>query len=149
MEAGDVWLIVILLFLVVVGNARVRLDFPKNREERLVAGDRFYWDQILFNLIENVLKHNRARGVRATVRLDRSDGRQRLVVEDDGIGIASKDLPFVFDRFYRADSPRAGVAKGTGLGLSIVRRAVEAHGGEIAVESAPGVRTRFTILFQI
>jgi two-component system phosphate regulon sensor histidine kinase PhoR len=70
-----------------------------------------------------------------------------LSVSDDGIGIPSSHLPFIFKRFYRVDQNHTNSAiKGTGLGLSIVKRAVEAHGGEISVTSTPGKETRFLIV---
>ena len=73
-----------------------------------------------------------------------SDGAAVICVEDNGVGIVEEALPFVFNRFYRAD--KSGLIKGTGLGLSIVRHAVEAHGGSISVASEPGVRTVFSIV---
>ena len=67
-------------------------------------------------------------------------------VEDNGIGIPSSDLPFIFRRFYRVEKHHSQEEiKGTGLGLSIVRRAVEAHDGHIEVGSIPGEATRFEI----
>jgi signal transduction histidine kinase len=61
-----------------------------------------------------------------------------LSVEDAGPGIAPEHLPYVFDRFYKADASRRGMAGGSGLGLSIVKAIVQRHGGEISVESRPG-----------
>ncbi len=73
----------------------------------------------------------------------------QLMVEigDTGIGIAEADLPFIFDRFYRADSARSTYTGGTGLGLAIVRRVVELHGGQIEVESTLGQGSHFRLLF--
>lgn len=71
------------------------------------------------------------------------DGRIFLTVRDDGIGIEEKDLPYIFDRFYRAD--RARDRSGSGLGLSIVKWIVEFHGWTIQAASRPGEGTRFTI----
>lgn len=72
-----------------------------------------------------------------------TDGKHRITVQDDGVGIPESAMPYIFNRFYRADS--TGKVKGTGLGLAIVKHAVEAHGGMIQAESTPGVRTAFTI----
>ncbi len=66
-----------------------------------------------------------------------------LEVTDNGIGISAEALPFIFNRFFRADA--TGKVKGTGLGLSIVRHAVEVHGGTIRAKSQPGERTSFRI----
>lgn len=66
-------------------------------------------------------------------------------MEDTGIGIASGDLPHIFDRFYRADPARSRVASGSGLGLAIAKWIVEAHNGRIEVESAPDAGTVFRL----
>jgi len=66
-----------------------------------------------------------------------------IKVEDNGVGIAGEDLPFIFDRFYQADRARGG--KGSGLGLSIVKWIVEAHKGEIKVESKMNEGSKFTV----
>ena len=65
---------------------------------------------------------------------------------DDGVGIPSADLAYIFKRFYRVEKDHSqSKIKGTGLGLSIVKRAVEAHGGEVKASSIPGTKTCFTI----
>lgn len=70
----------------------------------------------------------------------------RILVRDTGEGIPPEDLPYIFDRFWRADkSRRRKSGAGSGLGLAIARQFVNAHGGQIAVESQPGVGTSFTI----
>lgn len=123
-------------------QAMLRLDIAP--QPFLMLGDKFYWSQILFNLMENALKNNPERPVCLSVVARReADGTTMICVEDDGVGIAAEALPFIFNRFYRADV--TGLIKGTGLGLSIVKHAVEAHGGSIRAESTPGVCTRFVI----
>ena len=109
-------------------------------------GDRFYWTQILFNLIENALKQNPTPGLRVTIHSEPCGAGLRLAVIDNGIGIPAADLPFIFKRFYRVEKHHSqNQIKGTGLGLSIVKRAVEAHRGSITCHSAPGMRTSFEI----
>lgn len=110
-------------------------------------GDRFYWTQIFFNLIENALKQNpKQPGLEVTIRSELAGEALRLEIIDNGIGIPAADLPFIFKRFYRVEKHHSqNEIKGTGLGLSIVRRAVEAHGGTIACQSASGLRTIFQI----
>ena len=110
-----------------------------------VFGDRFYWDQVFFNLIENALKENDTEGLEVGVSLENDASGQILRVWDNGVGIPRKDLPFVFKRFYRVAKHRGQEVKGTGLGLSIVKRAIEAHGGTVSVDSVPGVETSFVI----
>jgi signal transduction histidine kinase len=114
--------------------------------ELIIEGDRFYWTQVLFNLVENALKQNPAKGVRVEIGCAAEQDGTRIWVSDNGIGIPSADLPFIFKRFYRVEKHHSQEdIKGTGLGLSIVKRAVEAHGGTIEVASVPGRETRFTI----
>jgi two-component system, OmpR family, phosphate regulon sensor histidine kinase PhoR len=129
--------------LVQLRQAVITLDFPP--EGGSLNGDRFYWDQIFTNLLENPLKENLRAGLRLTIRGRWTAHECILTVVDDGIGIAPEDAPFVFQRFYRCARERVQETKGAGLGLSIVKRAVEAHGGTIDLESQPGVRTVFTI----
>lgn len=128
-------------------TARIITEFPDDPEACRMAGDRFYWDQIFFNLIENALKENQQPGLTIHVGMTQSlaDG-VRLWVRDNGVGIPRADLPFIFKRFYRVAKHHNQETKGTGLGLSIVRRAVEAHGGVITVDSLPGERTEFAII---
>lgn len=112
----------------------------------VIHGDRFYWTQVLFNLVENALKQNPHAGLRVEIGCETEDDRIRVWVSDNGIGIPSADLPHIFRRFYRVEKHHSqSEIKGTGLGLSIVRRAVEAHGGTIGVTSTPGELTRFLI----
>ena len=125
-------------------NANVVIDMP---EDRSIIGDRYYWDQIFFNLIENALKQNDRKGLEIDVRLRPNGKADRLLLEisDNGVGIPSADLPHVFKRFYRVEKHHSQEIKGTGLGLSIVKRAIEAHGGTISVQSQPGIHTTFAI----
>ncbi|MCB1094776.1 MAG: PAS domain-containing protein [Verrucomicrobiae bacterium] len=124
-------------------SARVTIDIPE--EAREIAGDRFYWDQVFFNLIENALKENDRDQLEVSISVVKTDEGHRMEVRDNGVGIPKSHLPFVFKRFYRVAKHRGSEVKGTGLGLSIVKRAVEAHGGKIFVDSTPGISTAFTI----
>ena len=106
-------------------------------------GDKFYWAQILFNLMENALKNNPAPGLCVDLTATQNEMGTIISVTDNGVGIPAEHLPFIFNRFYRANTSAS--IKGTGLGLSIVRHAVEAHGGTITAESVPKQRTVFTL----
>jgi two-component system phosphate regulon sensor histidine kinase PhoR len=126
-------------------NAEIRTEM--NDEGLVIRGDRFYWTQVLFNLVENALKQNPRPRLKVTIGCERTEDGTRIWVEDNGIGIPSADLPHIFRRFYRVEKHHSQQeVRGTGLGLSIVKRAVEAHGGSIGVTSVPGQATRFTIL---
>ena len=100
-------------------------------------------EQVLANLVDNAIKYGRAQG-RVTVggkKLD--DGKLEIFVQDDGPGIPAEALDRVFERFYRVDKARSRDQGGTGLGLSIVKHIVQAHGGEVWVQSEPGKGATF------
>jgi signal transduction histidine kinase len=99
--------------------------------------------RVLNNLIGNALRHTQPGGS-VHVYAERIPGGVRVQVADTGEGIAPEDLPFVFDRFYRSEKSRNRETGGAGLGLAIARGIVEAHGGEISVESVPGNGSRFS-----
>lgn len=112
----------------------------------LFTGDRFYWEQILFNLAENALKQNATQKIVVTLSAKKQGKYFQIMVKDNGKGIPSSHLPYIFNRFYRAQKHHSqNEIKGTGLGLSIVKHAVESHQGEIKVDSSPGEFTTFTI----
>lgn len=126
-------------------KAVITLDLPD--QNLILHGDRFYWTQVLFNLVENALKQNPRQGLQITIGCRSEDDHIKLWVTDDGVGIPNADLKHIFRRFYRVEKHHSqDETKGTGLGLSIVKRAVEAHGGNITVSSVPGEDTRFTMI---
>jgi signal transduction histidine kinase len=79
-----------------------------------------------------------------TVKAWQQENRVNISVADTGEGIPVEELPQIFERFYRLDKSRARATGGSGLGLTITKRLVEAHGGEIKVESEPGKGSTFT-----
>ncbi|MBQ7221706.1 MAG: hypothetical protein IJS28_12090 [Synergistaceae bacterium] len=107
-----------------------------------IDGDNFR--HVIDNLLSNALRYT-DEGGRVEVKLCREGKNAVISVSDTGIGIADKDLPNIFERFYRADESRARVTGGSGVGLAIVKASVEAHGGEIRVESEKGKGSCFTI----
>jgi signal transduction histidine kinase len=107
-----------------------------------VWGDAKRLGQVFDNLIGNAIKFS-PNGGRVTTRLSRQYDRVRVEISDTGIGIPSEKLDKIWDRFYQIDSTSTRRFAGTGLGLAIVKRIVEAHGGEITVESEVGEGTTF------
>jgi len=99
-------------------------------------------EQVLSNLVDNAVKYI-GEGGSVVVRASQQGGKLRISVEDDGPGIEAKHLPRLFERFYRVDAGRSRDLGGTGLGLSIVKHLVEAMGGQVDVQSAPGRGTTF------
>ena len=118
---------------------------------RISAGRRVHADpgairQILKNLVDNAIKYNREGGV-VTLEDEVLGNDCRVTVRDTGIGVPGKDLPRIFERFYRVDKAHSRQMGGTGLGLSIVKHLVQIHGGEVGVRSEPdkGCEFWFTI----
>ena len=114
--------------------------------EAAVLGTRARLAQVLVNLVGNAVKYSRSGGrVRVTVEPAPPGGPVRIEVRDDGIGIPARDLPHVFDKFYRVrNDSTAGIA-GTGLGLAITRSIVDAHRGRIGVDSTEGAGSTFWV----
>jgi two-component system OmpR family sensor kinase len=109
-----------------------------------VLGDEARLRQVLSNLMVNAVQHTPdTAGI--AVRVGTKDGDAVLEVIDDGPGMEEQDAQRVFERFYRADSSRARSSGGSGLGLSIVDSLVRAHGGSVAVTTAPGQGCRFHV----
>ena len=109
----------------------------------IVVGHRESLERVIANLLGNAIRYGKVGGnVLVQVRDEARD--VRIVLEDDGPGIPSEQLPFVFDRFFRADLSNSSGTAGSGLGLAIVKSIVIAHKGDVTVESKPG-RTAFTI----
>lgn len=110
----------------------------------LIDMDKF--KQIMNNLLSNAYKYLKPDG-KAEVTLTKQNKNIIIKVKDNGIGIAEKDLPYIFERFYRSDISRSKNTGGAGIGLTITKSLVEALGGRISVESKLNIGTTFTIIF--
>lgn len=136
------------LLLEVYGYAKLLAKQVKLTVEEIdevsITADLDRLKQLLLILVDNAIRYTPSGG---EVKLSLRKGRSMAVLEvaDTGIGISAKDLPHIFDRFYRADKARARDAGGTGLGLSIAKWIVDRHGGNVAVASEQGKGTRFTV----
>jgi signal transduction histidine kinase len=119
-------------------GSEIHLEAPP---QLMVRWDRLRIEQVIVNLLSNAVKYGRSRPIR--IRLDAGDGRVRLSIADEGIGIASEDLNRIFSRFGRAAPVRN--YGGLGLGLYIAKHIVEAHGGNIQVASRVGHGSTFLI----
>jgi len=124
-------------------NKNVHLEFANGYAEDLTAfGDEKRLRQVIINLVDNAIKYTPQEG-RVIVSLDVKEKEVSVIVKDDGIGIPKKDLPRIFERFYRVDKARSRDIGGSGLGLSIVKHILEAHSSHIKVESEVDKGTKF------
>jgi heavy metal sensor kinase len=123
-----------------------QLTFQENisTSTMVVDGDSHALHRLFLILIDNAVKYTPSGGS-ITVSLNRSDKSAVAEVHDNGVGIATGDLPHIFDRFYRADKARSREFGGVGLGLSIARWVAEAHGGSVEVHSSVGTGSIFRV----
>jgi two-component system phosphate regulon sensor histidine kinase PhoR len=121
----------------------IELSVESAAAEMQVFCDEEAMHQILTNLVDNALKYTQEGGtVTVAARLIAGD-RVEVSIRDSGIGVPAEELPRLFERFYRVDKARSRELGGTGLGLAIVKHLVRAQGGEVGVESTPGLGSRF------
>lgn len=109
-----------------------------------VTADRVRLEQVMVNLIDNAIKYTNSGAVRVAANM--ADNMLKVDVEDTGIGIPEKDIPRIFERFYRVDKGRSRELGGTGLGLAIVKHIIQVHSGKIWVKSTPGKGTTYSFV---
>lgn len=124
-------------------NFSIITDIEKNI---FASMDKDKLKQIMHNLLSNSHKYLDAGG-KVVVSLNKDKNKVILMVKDTGMGIPEKDIPHIFERFYRSDVSRNKATGGTGIGLTITKAIVEAHGGKIEVKSKLGEGTTFIITF--
>lgn len=151
MEAVDLWPVLAKVVEEMAPLARergvtLRLEPPP--ELCLVDAHRESMEVVFKNLLSNAIKYNRPDGS-VTMEGSSSDGCLRIEVRDTGIGIPRKELPFIFEDFFRVTSSQTADIPGTGLGLSIVKKIIEGHHGTIDVESDEGEGTVFGVRFPL
>lgn len=123
-------------------NIELIVTLPDNLT--YIEGDIYRLKQIFINLINNALTYT-PEGGSVHVKVEKHDGYALVTVSDTGIGIKKEEIPRIFERFYRVDRARSRNSGGTGLGLAIVKHLVEAHKGQISVQSEVGKGTTFTV----
>jgi signal transduction histidine kinase len=128
----------------VADDKRLRLETFVDPELGTVIGDRDRLEKVLLNLIFNALKFTPAGG-RVEVRAEKNADELILTVSDTGMGIAEKNLPFIFDRFWQADGSSKRKYQGVGIGLALVKELVEIQDGNVSVQSQEGKGTTFSV----
>jgi len=130
-------------FMEISNKNRPKIKYNIPSDLPMVLADEEGIETVLKNLLDNAVKYTPKRGEINITSTDKDDYIEIAVV-DNGIGIPSRDLPRIFERFYCVDKARSRELGGTGLGLSIVKHIIEAHGGTVGVESEVGEGSRFT-----
>jgi signal transduction histidine kinase len=130
-------------FEVEIGKKGLRVTLKG--DDHLVTADKNRIGQVLVNLLSNAVKYSKSGG---TIDIETIETASYVVirVKDDGMGIPEKELPFIFERFYRADKSRNRKTGGSGIGLSIVKYIVEAHGGKVSASSEINKGSTFEIM---
>lgn len=123
-------------------NLKLKSTLKRGEEYRVLA-DPNRIEQVLFNLLINAIKYGKRDGF-VTLSVFNMDERVLVEIADDGMGIPEKDVPRIFERFYRVDKSRTRDAGGSGLGLSIVKHILDAHKETISVRSTEGVGSTFS-----
>ncbi len=124
----------------------IKSNVPGNLPK--VLGDQGRLLQVLLNLLDNAIKYT-PEGMSVTISAARKENVVQIDISDTGIGISEKDLPRIFERFYRVDKARSRELGGTGLGLSIVKHIVQAHNGQVWVQSTLGLGSTFSFTIPI
>lgn len=126
---------------------RVNLNLNAPEKSILVMVDIQKLKRVILNIVENSIKYMKDKKLDINIKLNEKEEYVVIEIQDNGKGISEEAIPFIFDRFYRADTARNIVTGGSGLGLAIVKKIVEGHGGEISACSEMNQGT--TILFTL
>jgi two-component system, OmpR family, sensor histidine kinase BaeS len=122
----------------------IQLDF--NKFDAFIYADKDKISQVIINLLSNALKYT-PQGGKVNIGVQKENDEIVFYIKDNGSGISKEDMPFIFERFYRADKSRNRMTGGAGIGLTITKSIVEAHGGRITVESEVNKGTEFRVYF--
>jgi len=132
-------------FSVQAEEKNVQLTILPPSSNFIITADPSLLERAISNLVENAIIYTPSGGS-VELSLEDNNGRVSILVKDDGVGISDSDLPYIFEKFFRADRSREKDKAGSGLGLAVTKKIVEAHGGEIKVISTKEHGTRFEIV---
>lgn len=127
----------------------VTMNLLMNTSQTTVYADFLHFSNIMDNLIENAIKYSREDGVQIDIHVSDEQNKLKISIKDNGLGIAEKDLPRIFQKFYRSEDKSIRHKTGFGLGLTYVKALVDAHAGKLKVSSKIGVGTEFMVYFPI
>lgn len=131
-----------------LAEKQIRLDYTAPDSFPTVLAHASNIEQVVTNLLDNAIKYTPEGGEIKVLQTVQKDTIQ-VDIEDTGIGIETKYIPRVFERFYRVDKARSRDLGGTGLGLAIVKHIIQSHGGEVWVKSVPGKGSTFSFTLQV
>ncbi|WZL73083.1 ATP-binding protein [Clostridiaceae bacterium 35-E11] len=135
---------VVLKMTITAKNKKQEVNFITDTKEMIGIIDMDKIEQVVLNILSNAIKYT-PDGGKIDIALHQQEDQGMLTIADNGIGIPEKDLPRLFERFYRVDKARSRELGGTGLGLAIAKQIVEAHQGNIQINSKEGEGTKVTI----
>ncbi len=136
-------------FMQVARDAHVELayEFPE-AEQIMMHVDEDRLEQVFTNLIDNAIRHTQEGG-HVTLRVEKYTDAVEINVTDTGVGIPEEDLPYIFERFYKADKARTRGKGGTGLGLAIAKNIIDSHGGTITAARGEACGTKFSCILPL
>ncbi len=140
-DVAEMAIMILFSFENQIDSKKLNVDFD-SEEHMYVKADKDAIHQVLYNLIDNAVKFSKEQGT-LRISVKKSDKSVKIEVYNEGAGIPKEDLPYVFDRFYKADKSRGLDKGGTGLGLFISKAIVQAHGEMLCVESEQGQFCKF------
>jgi signal transduction histidine kinase len=129
----------------VAERKRITIMIRPLPSELQLSGDRELMEYACYNLLTNAVKYSPQK-TEVTVNATSNQGQVRIAIQDQGIGMDSKEVKQIFHKFYRTKKAEESGEAGTGIGLSIVQQIVEQHGGRIEVTSKPGEGSCFTLV---
>ncbi len=130
-------------------SAGLEMPLHITDEQGRVQADPDGLRMVLANLLDNAIKYSAGKGKDVTVSLDKDADHVRVTIRDEGIGMPAEGRDRLFEEFYRGGNAAASGAKGSGLGLAFVKELVNRYGGEVSLESQPGVGTAVTVEFPL
>ena len=146
LETGEIVSFIEDQFIPLFVEKGLELKIQGKKESQWFLGDQDKIIQILINVVNNALQYTPP-GSKVSIRVEEKNNRIVFIVKDEGEGISEKDLPLLFERFYRGDKSRDRKTGGVGIGLSIVKAFVEAHRGEIKIQSQLNIGTTIELHF--